>query len=679
MLGASMPNLGASQLKANLQRVGHRAEVLYLNFPFAKRIGVWSSEYLSNRIQELFGEFVFSAALFGDEAGRVDAYVNDVLAGTDTLRIFRREFSDPPVTVLSRWREDAIAFCDGEGLQAILDREPTIVGFSSSFQQNCASLALMERLKRARPDVVTVIGGANCEDEMGVELMARFPAIDYVGQGECDHSFVALVDALAAGQTGRGIPGMLSREEPAAAIPIKPLTSEELDDLPYPDLDDFFEQREAHGIDQHVPPVMLMESSRGCWWGVKHHCTFCGLNGESMGFRSKSPQRVLDEIDWLVDRYGPRRIRMADNILDMKYFKTILPHLAESKRTTLFYETKANLTRGHVQLLAEARVNMIQPGIENLSDESLRLMRKGVTKLQCIQLLQWSGEYGVSVDWNYLIGFPGENDAELTEIAEEMELLHHLEPPRSFRVLRIDRFSPHHASAEHYGFAPLRPHKAYRHTYPFPAESLARLAYFFDSDAIDRKWQSPELDVLGNMVRRWWKNHRRSFLYAIPRRKNLIVLDTRRRARRRIHRLSGLRREVYEYCDRARGLADITRTVAANRTPEAIEEAVESLVRDRLVLAAGGRYLSLGIEPGKVLTFEDDPATAKARTHRYSGLEDRVGRKGGPITAIRRAARRLRLALEDARGRWTRRVLMAVVSLFKERESPRKPAFRHTD
>ncbi len=58
------------------------------------------------------------------------------------------------------------------------------------------------------------------------------------------------------------------------------------------------------------------------------HCTFCGLNGSSMAFRSKSPGRVLAEIRELEARYGCSRFETVDNILDMDYFKNVLPALA---------------------------------------------------------------------------------------------------------------------------------------------------------------------------------------------------------------------------------------------------------------------------------------------------------------------------------------------------------------
>ncbi|MCI0442202.1 radical SAM protein, partial [bacterium] len=102
-----------------------------------------------------------------------------------------------------------------------------------------------------------------------------------------------------------------------------------------------------------------------------------------------------------------------DSILDLRYYKDYIPKLAE--RTTkldLFYEVKANLKKVQIRLLRDAGVRTIQPGIESFSNSILQLMGKGVSALQNIQLLKWCKELGVSVYWNLLWGFPGEDPLE---------------------------------------------------------------------------------------------------------------------------------------------------------------------------------------------------------------------------------------------------------------------------
>ena len=234
-------------------------------------------------------------------------------------------------------------------------------------------------------------------------------------------------------------------------------------------------------------PSLLIETSRGCWWGAKAHCTFCGLNGATMNFRSKDADaraRGARGLSHVAIR--TTRVVAVDNILDMRYFRDLLPELRDRQLgITLFYETKANLTKEQVKLLRDAGVLAIQPGVESLSTHVLQLMRKGVTALQNIQLLKWCRQYGVSVAWNLLYGFPGETAADYAAIGDAIESLWHLPPPYAMGAVRMDRFSPYFNQAAAFGLVNVRPMDMYRLLYPLPQDRLRNLAYFFEFDHPD--------------------------------------------------------------------------------------------------------------------------------------------------------------------------------------------------
>jgi hypothetical protein len=229
------------------------------------------------------------------------------------------------------------------------------------------------------------------------------------------------------------------------------------------------------------------ETARGCWWGAKHHCTFCGLNGQTMKFRSKSPQKVLDEIRSLASKYQCLNFYAVDNIIDTAYFTSVLPSLKDSGwNITLFFETKANLKRSDVKALAEAGVRIIQPGIESLSSSVLSIMRKGVTALINIRLLKLCAEYDVIPRWNLLHAFPGETTEAYTEMAKLVPALSHLYPPASMGRLRIDRFSPYFVEGEKLGLRVSGPKWFYRYLYDVDDAHLFDLAYF------SWAWRSPK-------------------------------------------------------------------------------------------------------------------------------------------------------------------------------------------
>ena len=212
------------------------------------------------------------------------------------------------------------------------------------------------------------------------------------------------------------------------------------------------------------------------------HCTFCGLNGLTMAFRVKSLERALEEVEFLARRYRTA-LFAVDNILPLEYLHTFFPAVAEkSLGVTFHYEAKVNLTRADVEMLSRAGVKHIQPGIESLSTSVLKLMKKGCSRLQNIQLLKWCREVGIRTSWNLLYGFPGESIRDYEDMAEIMPSLWHLDPPEDFGRLRLDRFSPYFKKPEEYGFSNIRPFEAYQHIYRFDDASVARIAYHFECD-----------------------------------------------------------------------------------------------------------------------------------------------------------------------------------------------------
>jgi magnesium-protoporphyrin IX monomethyl ester (oxidative) cyclase len=484
------------------------------------------------------------------------------------------------------------------------------VGCSSVFQQHCASLALLRRIRELSPDAVLLVGGANCEGEMGVETLRQFPWLDCVVSGEADEIFADLCRVLL--DHGRAVEpcklpdGAIARGHLRTLFSAPRPVVRDMDALPVPDYRDYFATLKASTLSELVQPELLAESSRGCWWGEKSHCTFCGLNGAGMKHRSKSPVRVLTEIGELAERYRTRTIQFVDNILDMSYFETVLPELARSGGAySLFYEIKSNLKRAQVRLLADAGVRWVQPGIESLDDNVLRLIGKGNSTLMNLQLLKWSSEFGIDAAWNMLCGIPGERDEWYREMAEWIPAVFHLQPPTGLVRVRYDRFSPYHMRPLDFGLT-LRPSKAYTYVYPFPQESLMRMAYSFedlgDDGPIHRGvHRQPGQRRLQDVLLEWnrvWRTAR-PILRATRESDRLHVVDTRRIARRREWVANELQTEIHGLCDSAQTAAALHKQVAvrhsAELSPAKIDQAIGDLCDAKILLSMNGKLLALGI------------------------------------------------------------------------------------
>ncbi|MFL6140555.1 MAG: RiPP maturation radical SAM C-methyltransferase [Labedaea sp.] len=468
------PSIQLGLLKAIGQARGFPVRTLHVNLDFAMLVGVELYALLAENRGRQVGDWLFSVEAFGSDAPDPDErFLEEFGAELSYLDTSTESARDRLLAV----REHTVpAFLD-----AVVDELAGVrlVGFSSTYQQNAASFALARRLKRRFPDVRTVFGGANFDGDMGQELVRSIDCIDFAVTGEADSAFPALLGALAGGTDPSGIPGVARRDGDRVVATPPAAPPAQLDDLPTPEYDEYFERAARLGLPtEHV--TIPFESARGCWWGAKHHCTFCGLNGTTMRFRAKSPDRVLDELDRQAARYRSFRFNAVDNILDPSYLKKLFPAIVEGRRDyQIFYEVKANLTRAQLKGLAAAGVTQLQPGLESLSSNVLRLMDKGVRAAQNVNLLRWARYYGISIGWNILWGFPGETAEDYAAQAGAIPHLAHLQPPTSTDRVWLERFSPMFTQPARFPMRRREPEPSYRFVYPATVD-LERIAYFFE-------------------------------------------------------------------------------------------------------------------------------------------------------------------------------------------------------
>ncbi|MDF3299179.1 RiPP maturation radical SAM C-methyltransferase [Streptomyces tropicalis] len=503
-----LPSLALGILKRSVdERVaGATCEVLHANLEFTdwitRRTGFSAEDYEYYALSSYFlgcGDWVFSSALYDDPSWK-DAEFTTAMTGKlrpSRMRMTRRLHEIVPEFV------EEIA-------RRVVELAPDVVGLTSTFQQNTAALAAARHIKRLAPHVVTVMGGANCDAEQGAAVHRNFPFVDFVVRGEGEDAFPRLLRALGDGSGPAAladVPGLCHRAggttSTANPMPGGPLPPAAI--LP-PDYGGYFERLAGSVARNWVEPKLVVEGARGCWWGEKHHCTFCGLNGSFMQFRSKSPDTFFQEIMDLAERHRVLDMYVVDNILDMRYLSTVLPRIIDSGYDLRMHiEIKANMRRPQLQVLADAGLIYVQPGIESLNSRVLDLMDKGVSGCQNVRMLRDAAETGLSVSWNYLHGFPGETAEDYDPVIRQLPALEHLNPPVDLSArIAVERFSPYFDRPE-LGFTGLRPEEHYLFTYDLPEEELHDLAYVFQ--APERGIGEPTVARLNEGIAAWKKRH----------------------------------------------------------------------------------------------------------------------------------------------------------------------------
>ena len=308
---ATRPSLAAGLLQAGLQRAGIHCDTKYFSVTLESLIGPEAYRFFCHDapMTALAGGWAFSQAIFGESFSDYESYSRDVL--------------DDPVWGLGQGREkergwiaqlrEVAPLFLRLALESNDWSEYDLVGFTSTFDQTLPALALAKIIRDRHPDVLLAAGGANFEGEMGRPYLEHFPFLDFVSTGEADRSFPLLCERLADLKAGGSGLEEQTLEVPAGFLYRRPDTGEvasggprggfvALEDLPTPSYEDYFQVALATRGGQASPVWLPVESSRGCWWGQKAHCTFCGLNADTMTFRRKSWRRVADEPRALVDR-----------------------------------------------------------------------------------------------------------------------------------------------------------------------------------------------------------------------------------------------------------------------------------------------------------------------------------------------------------------------------------------
>lgn len=583
----SYPALGISQFKNALFHQNIDCDILYFNIEFAKELGTELYEtFVKIPHHLLFCEWLFSSALYGENSQADRAFVQEVLWDEYP------DFFSPSITYdIMRIREQIPDFFDTYSDRVDWSRYD-IIGFSSVFQQQCASLALAKRIKSRFPNIKILFGGSNCHGTMGENLPHLFPFIDFVCTGEGDIAVPALVREVADGNPVPAIPGIVSRNGNSDRLVFHPPSRvNNLDDLPYPDFSDYFSQIKEIDKPEGFESQVLMEASRGCWWGEKSKCTFCGFNGNENKFRCKSSSRVLEEVQYLSRTYG-NKISFVDNVLGKQFFETVIPELASFHHDSIFLELKADLTQEQIAMLAQAGITRIHAGIETLSNPILLLIRKGTNLAQNLQTMKWGKKFGITVNWNLIYGFPGEDPDEYHRIIELVPKIIHLQSPHGPNHLRFDRFSDYHSYPEKYGITHLKPKNAYKYVYHSLSDNdIETICYIFDADYDDKS------ELYGEPLRkviREWQSYPDAELKVFKREQSIHLIDTRTRGENREYTYSGLAADVYLECDTARSMASLIKHFQVNM--DEITKIMEMFVNQGIMVQSGNTYLSLAIE-----------------------------------------------------------------------------------
>jgi anaerobic magnesium-protoporphyrin IX monomethyl ester cyclase len=299
---------------------------------------------------------------------------------------------------------------DGERLDDMDIRRADFVGISADTTRSDKALAIARRVSAAGRPVV--MGGPHPQF-MAEEIFAA-GCVDYIVRGEGELVFVNLLAALQNRDSAAAVNGLILKDgrhlvETPAAAPV------DVEALPFParHLVDLHRYR-ASMADRPITPVV---TSRGCP-GACHFCSSSSFFGR--GWRYRTAESVLAEIDEVYNRYGFRAVCFMDDNF------TLAPPRVEQIADGIIergYDLKWwNLSRvdtivknpAMVARMAAAGSTTVYLGIESGNEETLNSLGKNIKATDVTRAVEILRENGIESYGSYIIG-------NLNESADDVE------------------------------------------------------------------------------------------------------------------------------------------------------------------------------------------------------------------------------------------------------------------
>ena len=495
---------------------------------------------------------------------------------------------------------------------SIVDKEPwdryLLIGFSICLVQLSSSLYFIREIKRRAPRVPIIAGGSACAGALGESLVHAVPQIDYVIRGEGELPLLQLMEEILARHDQSqfaDIPDLICRDNLQAEDERQQIPN--MDELPIPDYSDYFRDLKSLGPRHAFLPRLPMEISRGCWWNKKEDlkgkggCTFCNLNIQWSGYRKKSPERTVLEIDTLVKRHQLLSISFMDNLLPAKGLEELFYAIQGlGKDLRLFCEIRAKTSYSVLEAMGAAGMNKIQVGVEALSTSLLKKFNKGTTAMDNFEIMKNCERPGLpDLLGNLILNFPASDSRDVAETLNNLSFAFPFRPLKGI-PLWLGYGSPLWQDPDLYGIRLKGNHPDYR--YIFPSEEFRKLRFMIQGYHGGVRHQQRMWGPVRKKLKEW-----REFYHSMHEKPGfmpilsyedgkdfLIIHERRLHDDDMTHRLKGTSRSIYLFCETQRSMAEMLA-----RFPRFGEDKIMAFLRmmvdKRLMFNERNRYVSLAV------------------------------------------------------------------------------------
>ncbi|MFT7625583.1 MAG: anaerobic magnesium-protoporphyrin IX monomethyl ester cyclase [Myxococcota bacterium] len=295
--------------------------------------------------------------------------------------------------------------------EAVRREKPDIIGFSNVTPTAPGVTRLSQFCRQKFPDIKLMQGGVH--STLFDRMLLEGGETDYVIHNEGEVTTVKLIECLASGGNIEDVDGIsfladgkYTRNKPRPMI-------EDLDTIPFPAWHLLPWQRyRLFNFARVADPATLVLGSRGC----PYRCNFCSLTVMGHTRRKRSIGNLVDECEYMYDRYGMKQMAYVDPIFPISRkeavaFRDEVVKRGLQKKQVWTTETRVDLMdRETVEAMWESGCKRVMFGFETGDQETLKAIRKDFELAQAYEAVRLCKQVGMQVIGFFIIGSPGETE-----------------------------------------------------------------------------------------------------------------------------------------------------------------------------------------------------------------------------------------------------------------------------
>ncbi len=325
----------------------------------------------------------------------------------------------------------------------IRSSEPDLIGMSTLVHtfKNVSDTARL--CKQEFPDCPIVVGGYSATFNHD-KILGQYDDFDFVVRREGEETAAELVAELEKGVPDFStVRGLTYRDNGRIRVNDDRPLIEDLDALPFPayELVSHLNYGAFGGLRVARRSMGSILTSRGC----PYKCAFCSCSAFTYStIRWRSPENVVDELEYLGDRFGINEYAVVDDIFTLKKEHVLeVCRLIRERGLDLEWYCEGRVNQadeGMFREMAAAGCRAIYLGIESCVNRILKYYKKGLTYEMAQEAAEKAQRAGLDVIGSFILGAPIET---LEEMWETVRLAGELDIDfAQFNVLRITRGMP---------------------------------------------------------------------------------------------------------------------------------------------------------------------------------------------------------------------------------------------